>query len=151
MTTGKQVGRIGTEGIVRALAFSPDGRILATGDDTVVRLHDVATSQPIGPALHHHDHVEALAFSPDGRTLAAGFTDATARLWDVATSRPVGPPLPHHRRIGALAFSPDGRTLAAGDNDWRGSGPCRLPLKATSSGSTSGPRSSPAWSSTTAR
>jgi serine/threonine protein kinase/WD40 repeat protein len=77
---------------VFALAFSPDGRFLATtGEDATVKLYDVASGKEITSLAGHSRWVTALAFSPDGKTLASAGQDQTVRLWNVAASiRPAG-------------------------------------------------------------
>jgi energy-coupling factor transporter ATP-binding protein EcfA2 len=69
---------------VRGVAFSPDGALLATASqDRTVRLWDVVTGQPHGPALTGHtDAVRGVAFSPDGALLATASADRTVRLWN---------------------------------------------------------------------
>ena len=65
------------------MAFSPDGRLLASaGDDGTVRLWDPATGAGLATLTGHTDTVDAVAFSPDGRRLASAGDDRTVRLWD---------------------------------------------------------------------
>ena len=103
---------------VAAMAFSPDGRVLATGGyDRTVHLWEVATGRPFGSPLVHDDIVWCLAFSPDGQTLAVGTTfdytlnRAGVRLWQVATGAARGPLLPHKEWVDTLAWNPHGETF----------------------------------------
>jgi WD40 repeat protein len=70
-----------------AVAFSPDGRILAVAVEQAVQLWDVATASRLTSLEGHEGKVNCLAYSPDGTRLASGSSDRTVRLWDVTGCR----------------------------------------------------------------
>jgi WD40 repeat protein/serine/threonine protein kinase len=103
---------------VEALAFSPDGSLLASGAlDTQVRLWDTRTWSPVAVLSGHEDRVYCLAFSPDGRMLASGSNDTTIRLWSVPAGEELAVLTGHEDYVFNVAFDPDGSRLASASGD----------------------------------
>lgn len=101
-----------------SLAFSPDGRWLASGDDEKkIELWDVLTGHQRRSLTGHTYGVSDVAFSPDGRQLASASWDRTVKLWDVASGKIVRTLARHTAGVEAIAFSRDGRLLASASVD----------------------------------
>jgi WD40 repeat protein len=113
---------------VNSVAFSPDGRLLASGScgqgnyiiictQGEIRLWEVASGREVRSLSGHTSWVNSVAFSPDGRLLASGSHDKTIKLWEVASGREVRSLTGHTDDVNSVAFSPDGRLLASGSDD----------------------------------
>ncbi|OAI48365.1 hypothetical protein AYO44_07260 [Planctomycetaceae bacterium SCGC AG-212-F19] len=100
-----------------SIAFSPDGRVLATGGLSTIELWEAATGNRIRELTGHEGSVCSLAFSGDGKLLASGSADHTIRLWEVATEQELAHLKGHADEVRSVCFSPDGQMLASGSGD----------------------------------
>jgi WD40 repeat protein len=117
--SGRQLRRFaGHHGTIWSLAFSPNGKTLATSsDDSVAKLWNVASGQELATLRGHGLLVPSLAFSPDGVTLATGSWDMQVKLWPTTPQQYDETIKGDNHWIRAIAFSPDGKRLATASDD----------------------------------
>jgi WD40 repeat protein len=115
---GKEVGAFQEKGWINDIAFSPDGSVLANGNnDGTLSLREGDTGKPIAVLLKGTpaDCVTRIAFSPDGKLLAAA-AKTNLRVWNVAARAPAEP-IKMPAEVLAVAFAPDNKTVALGFAD----------------------------------
>jgi WD40 repeat protein len=112
------VKSFGQKDWIYSLDFSPDGRRLASAcKNSLARVWDLETGQPVGEPMRHEGAIRSIAFSPDGRQVATASHDMTARLWNAETLQPTGVVVSHEDELTSVEFSEDGRFIATGCND----------------------------------
>ena len=99
---------------VNGIAFSPDGKTLATAEDQRLSLWDVTKRKRLGEPLEAGNSFVSVAFNGGGKGLVASSIDGKLSVWDVASRSPVVEPLKVHLQgVRKVAFSSDRQTLAA--------------------------------------
>ncbi len=136
------IGLLFFVGPVNSVAFSPDGRIIASGSRRTIKLWQVSDAErsittPHAPKRSrrnikpwqvsdrrllrflggHSDDILSVAFSPDGRIIASGSNDNTIKLWRASDGKLLRILEGHSRIVSSVVFSPDGRTLVSGSFD----------------------------------
>jgi WD40 repeat protein len=116
VATGRTVARL-NDGGIRSFAFSPDGRLLASGSyDRTARLWNATTGKQLHVLLHH-GYVLDEDFSSDGKTLVTSSADGGGYVWDVATGQRELLLVGANGPAPAAAFSPDGSEIAVASTD----------------------------------
>ncbi len=105
-------------GHVLSVAYSPDGKLLATGDNHgVVRLWEAASGRELLICKGHNSWVRSVAFSPESQVLASGSDDTTVKLWDIKSGQCLNTLRGHTNWVSSVTFSPEGELLASSSGD----------------------------------
>jgi WD40 repeat protein len=103
---------------VNAVAWSPDGKLLASAsDDTYVQVFEVATGKRRVVYTGHAKEVATVAWSPNGRLIASAGQDGMVHVWDAATGKNMLLYKGHSNRVNSVSWSTDGQAIASGSED----------------------------------
>jgi serine/threonine protein kinase len=104
--------------VVKSIALSPDGQILASGSfDKTIKLWALRTGELLHTLTGHTNRITCIAISPDGQTLASSSFDKSIKLWSLDTGELLHTLIGRPDRVRYIAFSPNGQTLIS-SGDW---------------------------------
>ena len=114
----------GHSDVVNAVAWSPDGKRIASGSgkithsiDNTVQVWNAADGSHVFTYKGHSSIVQAVAWSPDGHRIASGSDDKTVQVWNATDGSNVFTYKGHSSPVNAVAWSPDGHRIASGSDD----------------------------------
>jgi WD40 repeat protein len=114
-TTGLEQVLTGHDGMARSVAVTADGATAVSGgDDSTVRVWDLATGRQRAELTGHADRVLTVAVTADGATAVSGGDDGTVRVWDLATGHLRAELTGHAGWVGSVAVTADGTTAISG-------------------------------------
>jgi WD40 repeat protein/serine/threonine protein kinase len=118
-STGKELISVcGHDGPLSCLAYSPDGRLIATaGWDNLVKVWNAQTGEELLTFAGHAQRTNRLAFSPDSRRIASGGEDNSVKVWDARTGQEYVTLRGHTREVYGVSWHPDGRRIATAGMD----------------------------------
>jgi len=108
----------GHNDIIRSIAWSPDGKFLASGSyDNIIKLWDLSNGEQIRTFRGHTERVLSIDFSPNSKNLISGSKDKTIKLWKVSSGLEIKSFREHDAIVRSVKFSPNGRYIASGSGD----------------------------------
>jgi WD40 repeat protein len=118
ISNGEIKRTISEDSIVLSVAFSPDGKLLATTNlDRTIKLWNLVTEEMILTLTGHTNRVSNVVFSADGKILVSSSWDKTIKLWQVETGELIDTLSENLAEVACVAISPDRKTIVAGTSD----------------------------------
>ncbi|MFO0808076.1 MAG: protein kinase [Gemmataceae bacterium] len=102
---------------VADVAFSPDGRHVASASGSSIKIWDATSGTTLVTLVGHTARIGRVAFSPNGRQIVSGSDDKTLKLWDATTGTELATFRGHESFVSTVAFSPDGQRIVSGGFD----------------------------------
>jgi WD40 repeat protein len=108
----------GHSGLIDAVAFSPDGRLVVSGSWAhTIKVWDLETKELVQNLSEHSGWIKSIAITPDGKNLISGSADKSIKIWNLKTGKVEKSLFEHKSAIQAVAISPDGQIMASGSAD----------------------------------